>query len=199
MLLNPLSNRTSFEVDEAEQVASSWWVFLLAGVISLVFGALILSIDWTLNGLAAFVGALFIIQGAAYLITKPLDGGTRSTNVIAGLLGIGAGIALLVWPSKGLYVVAVFIGAWIIVSGVMHIVGALANRQAPHWWLVLILGLIETPLGIWAIRRPGITLAILITLIGAWAIVMGIWEIVIAFEVRKLAQRLRGARPIPAS
>jgi uncharacterized membrane protein HdeD (DUF308 family) len=199
MLLNPLSNRTTFEVDEAEQVASSWWVFLLAGVISLVFGALILSIDWTLNGLAAFVGALFIIQGAAYLITKPLDGGTRSTNVIAGLLAIGAGIALLVWPGKGLYVVAVFIGAWIIVSGVMHIVGALANRQAPHWWLVLILGLIETPLGIWAIRRPGITLAILITLIGAWAIVMGIWQIVIAFEVRKLAQRLRGTRPIPAS
>jgi hypothetical protein len=29
--------------------------------------------------------------------------------------------------------------------------------------------------------------------------VMGTWEIVIAFEVRKLAQRLRGVRPIPAS
>jgi uncharacterized membrane protein HdeD (DUF308 family) len=199
MLLNPVSNRTTFEVDEAEQVASSWWVFLLAGVISIVFGLLILSIDWTLSGLAAFVATLFIIQGAAYLITRPLDGGTRTTNVIAGLLGIAAGIALLVWPSRGLYVVAVFIGAWIVVSGVMHIVGALANRQAPHWWLVLILGVIETPLGIWAIRRPGITLAILITLIGAWAIVMGIWEIVIAFEVRKLAQRLRGVRPIPAS
>lgn len=199
MLLNPISDRTTFEVDEAEQVASSWWVFLVTGVISVVFGALILAIEWSVNGLAAFVGALFIIQGAAYLITKPLDGGSRSTNVIAGLLGIAAGIALLVWPGRGLYVVAVFIGAWIVVSGVLHIVGALANRQAPHWWLVLILGVIETPLGIWAMRRPGITLAILITLIGAWAIVMGIGEIVIAFEVRKLAQRLRGVRPIPAS
>lgn len=199
MLLNPISDRTTFEVDEAEQVASSWWVFLVAGVISVVFGALILAIEWSVDGLAAFVGALFIIQGAAYLITKPLDGGSRSTNVIAGLLGIAAGIALLVWPGRGLYVVAVFIGAWIVVSGVLHIVGALANRQAPHWWLVLILGVIETPLGIWAMRRPGITLAILITLIGAWAIVMGIGEIVIAFEVRKLAQRLRGVRPIPAS
>jgi uncharacterized membrane protein HdeD (DUF308 family) len=199
MLLNPLSDRTTFEIDEAEQVASTWWVFLVAGVISLVFGALILSIDWTLDGLAAFVATLFIIQGAAYLITKPLDGGTRSTNVIAGLLGIGAGIALLVWPGRGLYVLAVFIGAWIVVSGVLHIVGAFANRQAPHWWLVLILGVIETPLGIWAMRRPGITLAIVITLIGVWAIVMGIWQIVIAFEVRNLAKRLRGARPIPAS
>jgi uncharacterized membrane protein HdeD (DUF308 family) len=197
MLLNPLSDRTRFDVDEAEQAASTWWVFLVAGIVSLVFGSLILSIDWTLDGLAAFVGALFIIQGAAYLITKPLDGGTRSTNVIAGLLGIGAGIALLVWPGRGLYVLAVFIGAWIVVSGVLHIVGALANRQAPHWWLVLILGVIETPLGIWAMRRPGLTLAILITLMGVWAIVMGIWQIVIAFEVRNLVRRLRGT-PIPA-
>jgi uncharacterized membrane protein HdeD (DUF308 family) len=197
VLLNPISDRTTFEVDEAEQVAATWWVFLLAGVISVVFGTLILSIDWTLDGLAAFVATLFIIQGAAYLITRPLDGGIRSTNVVAGLLGIAAGIALLVWPDRGLYVVAVFIGAWIIVSGVLHIVGALANRQTPYWWLVLILGVIETPLGIWAIRRPGITLAILITLIGAWAIVMGIWQIVIAFEVRNLVRRLRGT-PVPA-
>jgi uncharacterized membrane protein HdeD (DUF308 family) len=198
MLLNPLSDRTAFEVDEAEEVARNWWIFLVAGITSLVFGALILAIDWGVDSLAAFVGALFIIQGAAYLISKPLDGGNRTTNVIAGLLGIGAGIALLVWPGRGLYVLAVFIGAWIVVSGVLHIVGALANRQAPHWWLVLILGIIETPLGIWAMRRPGLTLAILITLIGVWAIVMGIWEIVIAFEVRSLAKKLRG-RPIPAS
>jgi uncharacterized membrane protein HdeD (DUF308 family) len=198
MLLNPLSDRTAFEIDEAEEVARNWWIFLVAGLTSLVFGALILSIDWGVDSLAAFVGALFIIQGAAYLISKPLDGGTRSTNVIAGLLGIGAGIALLVWPGRGLYVLAVFIGAWIVVSGVLHIVGALANRQAPHWWLVLILGIIETPLGIWAMRRPGITLAVVITLVGVWAIVMGIWEIVIAFEVRSLAKKLRG-RPIPAS
>jgi uncharacterized membrane protein HdeD (DUF308 family) len=198
MLLNPLSDRTAFEVDEAEQVAKSWWIFLVAGITSLVFGALILSIDWGVDSLAAFVGALFIIQGTAYLVTKPLDGGTRSTNVIAGLLGIGAGIALLVWPGRGLYVLAVFIGAWIVVSGVLHIVGAFANRQAPYWWLVLILGVIETPLGIWAMRRPGLTLAVLITLVGAWAIVMGIWQIVIAFEARNLAKRLRG-RAIPAS
>jgi len=198
MLLNPLSDRTAFEVDEAEAVARSWWIFLVAGITSLVFGALILSIDWGVDSLAAFVGALFIIQGAAYLITKPLDGGNRSTNVIAGLLGIGAGIALLVWPGRGLYVLAVFIGAWIVVSGVLHIVGALANRWAPHWWLVLILGIIEVPLGIWAMRRPGVTLAVLITLVGIWAIVIGIWEIVIAFEMRSLVKRLRG-RAIPAS
>jgi uncharacterized membrane protein HdeD (DUF308 family) len=195
MLLNPVSGRDVFEIDEAEQVAKDWWLFLLAGITSLVFGALILSIDWGVDSLAAFIGALFIVQGAAWAITRPLDGGSRATNLIAGAAGIAAGIVLLAWPDRGLYTLAIFVGIWLISSGVLHIVGAFANRQAPYWWLVLILGVIEVPIGIWALRRPGLTLAVLVTLAGAWAIVTGIWQILIAFEVRDLPKRLSRPRP----
>jgi len=195
VLLNPINPPDRFDIDEAEAVARDWWLLLVTGIVSLVFGALILAIDWSVSSLAAFVGALFIIQGAAFLITRPLDGGTRSTNVIAGLLGIGAGIALLVWPDRGLYVLAVFIGIWIVVSGLLHIVGAFVNRHAPHWWLVLVLGVIEVPIGIWAMRRPGLTLAVIVTLAGVWAIVTGIWQCLMAFEVRNLPKRLSRLRP----
>jgi uncharacterized membrane protein HdeD (DUF308 family) len=199
VLLNPLNTRDVFEVQEAEGVASSWWLFLASGVVSIVFGLLILSIDWSLDGLAAFIGTFFILLGVAYLVTPPLDGGTRSTNVVLGLVGIAAGIVLLAWPDRGLYTLAIFIGAWLIASGLIHIVGAFTNRSAPLWWLVLIMGLIETPLGIWAIRRPGLTLVVLITLTGIWAVVGGIWQCVIAFEVKNLPRRLRGLRPTPTS
>jgi uncharacterized membrane protein HdeD (DUF308 family) len=192
MLLNPLSNRDSFGIDEAEEVAKDWWIFLIGGIISLVFGAVILAVDWGVDSLAAFIGALFIIEGVAWGVTRPLDGGTRSTNLIAGGLAIAAGIALLVWPGRGLYTLGVFIGIFVVVSGVIHIVGALTNRYAPHWWLVLALGLIEVPIGIWAMRRPGTTLAVIVTLAGAWAIVTGIWQILIAFDVRSLPRRFRG-------
>jgi uncharacterized membrane protein HdeD (DUF308 family) len=195
VLLNPLTDRDAFDFAEAEEVAKSWWLFLVSGIVSLVFGALILSIDWSVDGLAAFVGTLFIIQCAAYLITRPLDGGTRSTNVIAGLLGVAAGIALLVWPGRGLYTLAVFIGIWVVTSGVLHVVGAFVNRHAPHWWLVLAIGLVEIPIGIWALRRPGLTLAVLVTLAGAWAIAAGAWQCLIAFEVRNLPRRLTRPRP----
>jgi uncharacterized membrane protein HdeD (DUF308 family) len=195
VLLNPLTDRDAFDFAEAEEVAKSWWLFLVSGIVSLVFGALILSIDWSVDGLAAFVGTLFIIQGAAYLITRPLDGGTRSTNVIAGLLGVAAGIALLVWPGRGLYTLAVFVGIWVVTSGVLHVVGAFVNRHAPHWWLVLAIGLVEIPIGVWALRRPGLTLAVLVTLAGAWAIAAGAWQCLIAFEVRNLPRRLTRPRP----
>jgi uncharacterized membrane protein HdeD (DUF308 family) len=195
MLLNPISGRDVFDIDEAEQVAKDWWLFLLAGVTSLVFGALILSVDWSVDSLAAFVGTLFIIQGAAYFVTRPLDGGTRSMNLLAGLLGIAAGIVLLAWPGRGLYTLAVFAGVWIVVSGLLHIVGAFVNRHAPQWWLVLLLGLIEVPIGIWALRRPGLTLAVIVTLAGAWTIVTGIWQVLLAFEARNLPRRFRGVSP----
>jgi uncharacterized membrane protein HdeD (DUF308 family) len=195
VLLNPINPPDRFDIEEAEAVARDWWLLLLTGIVSLVFGALILAIDWSVSSLAAFIGALFIIQGAAFLITRPLDGGTRSPNVIAGLLGIGAGIALLVWPDRGLYVLAVFVGIWIVVSGLLHIVGAFVNRHAPHWWLVLVLGVIEVPIGIWAMRRPGLTLAVIVTLAGVWAIVTGIWQCLMAFEVRSLPKRLSRLRP----
>jgi uncharacterized membrane protein HdeD (DUF308 family) len=195
MLLNPLSERDVFEIDEAEQVAKDWWLYLIAGITSMIFGALILSVDWSVDSLAAFVGTLFIIQGAAYVVTRPLDGGTRSTNLIAGLAGIVAGIVLLAWPDRGLYTLAVFAGIWIVTSGLIHIVGAFVNRFAPHWWLVLLLGLIEVPIGIWALRRPGLTLAVIVTLTGAWAVVTGIWQILLAFEVRSLPRRLNRLRP----
>jgi uncharacterized membrane protein HdeD (DUF308 family) len=195
MLLNPLSDRDVFEIDEAEAVAGSWWLYLLSGIISLVFGALILSVDWGVDSLAAFIGTLFIIQGVAFAVTRPLDGGTRSTNLVAGLAGAIAGIVLLAWPDRGLYTLAVFVGIWVVTLGVVHIVGAFVNRHAPHWWLVLALGLVEVPIGIWALRRPGLTLAVIVTLSGVWAIVTGIWQCLIAFEVRSLPRRLNRPRP----
>ena len=87
------------------------------------------------------------------------------------------------------------IGIFVVVSGLIHIVGAIVNRHAPNWWLVLILGLIEVPIGIWAMRRPGLTLAVIVTLAGVWAIVTGIWQIVIAFDIRSLPRRFRGVTP----
>ena len=36
---------------------------------------------------------------------------------------------------------------------------------------MLVLGLVELPIGIWAMRRPGRIVALLVTLAGAWAVV----------------------------
>ena len=64
MLMNPLNDRTQFGRADAEEASRHWWIFLFAGIASIVFGALILTIDWSVDSLGTFVGVLFILQGA---------------------------------------------------------------------------------------------------------------------------------------
>lgn len=190
MLMSPLTNRASFDRADVEGVARYWPFLLIGGLISIVFGAVILSIEWSVESLGTFIGVMYILQGLSLALTRPLDGSGRGANLAGGALAAAAGIALIVWPDKGITVVGVFVGVFVVSYGLIHIVGSLANRQVPYWWLMLVLGLIEVPIGIWAMRRPGLTLAVIVTLVGAWAVVYGIWQCVMAFEVRNLARRL---------
>ena len=196
--MNPATSRARFDRADAEGVARYWPFLLLGGLISFVFGALILTIEWSVESLGTFIGVLYILQGLSLALTRPLDGSGRGANLAGGALAAGAGIALILWPDKGLVVVGVFVGIFVVSYGLLHIVGSLANRQVPYWWLMLVLGLIEVPIGIWALRRPGLTVAVIVTLIGAWAVVYGIWQCVMAFEVRNVARRLGAGAPRPA-
>jgi uncharacterized membrane protein HdeD (DUF308 family) len=193
LLLSPINDRTEFGQRDAEEVARAWPIFVLYGLFSLVFGVLILTVDWSVDSLSLFIGILFIVQGTGWLITRPLDGGSRETNIVAGLGSAVVGIALIAIPDKGLRTLGAFVGIWIVLSGLLHIAGAFANRHVPYWWLVLAFGLIEVPIGIGAMRRPGLTLALVVTFAGIWAIANGIWQCVLALEVRKDARRLRAA------
>jgi uncharacterized membrane protein HdeD (DUF308 family) len=193
MLMSPLTNRATFDQADAAGVARYWPFLLLGGLISIVFGALILSIEWSVESLGTFIGVMYILQGLSLALTRPLDGSGRGANLAGGALAAAAGIALIVWPDKGIVVVGVFVGVFVVSYGLLHIVGSLANRQVPYWWLMLVLGLIEVPIGIWALRRPGLTIAVIVTLVGAWAVVYGIWQCVMAFEVRNLRRRLHTA------
>jgi uncharacterized membrane protein HdeD (DUF308 family) len=183
----------------AKQVARNWWVLLLSGLVLIVAGALIFSIDWTIRDLATFIGALFIFQGVAEALTTGIDARVRRANVITGLLSIGAGVLIIVWPQPGLLAVAIVLGAWLIVMGTLAITGAFAAREfLPNWWLLLIVGLLEIPLGVLALANPGATLAALITVAGIWAVAIGVTRIVLAFEVKRLPDYVDRAFDAPS-
>src|SRR3954447_22002150 len=141
--------------DAAQQIARNWSVLLLNGAVLIVAGVLIFSIDWTVRELATFIGALFIFQGLAEALTTGIDARVRQANVITGLLSIASGILIIVWPGPGLLAVAIVLGGWLIVMGTFAISGAVAARDVlPGWWLLLIIGLLEIPLGVPALPHP---------------------------------------------
>src|SRR5262245_4713920 len=177
--------------DAAERIANNWWRLLLNGAVLIVAGVLIFSIDWSVRSLSTFIGALFIFEGIAAALTSGIDSRASRTNVVAGLLSIAAGVAIIVWPGPGLVVLGVFLGAWLIVVGTLTISGAFAMRKLmPDWWLWLILGLLEIPLGVLALADPGATLAALVTVGGIWAVAIGVMRIILAFQVKDLPKTL---------
>jgi uncharacterized membrane protein HdeD (DUF308 family) len=178
----------------AAEVARNWGLLLLNGALLIVSGFLIFSIDWTIRELATFIGALFIFQGLATALTTGLGDRVRQTNVITGLLSIVTGVVIIAWPGPGLVAVAIFLGGWLIVSGTLAISSAISLRQVlPGWWLLLIMGLLEVPLGVLALADPGATLAALVTVTGIWAVAIGVMRVVLAFEVKRLPDELDAA------
>jgi uncharacterized membrane protein HdeD (DUF308 family) len=173
--------------EAAQRIASNWWMLLLNGLVLIVAGVLIFSIDWSVRSLATFIGALFIIEGITMALTSGIGSRVRQANVISGLLSIAVGIAIIVWPTPGIVAVAIFLGAWLIVVGTLTISGAFAARRIlPDWWLLLITGLLEVPLGVLALANPGATLAALITVGGIWAVAIGVMRIVTSFQIKDL-------------
>lgn len=173
----------------AAEIAKTWWVVLLAGIVSVVVGMVILSIDWTAEDLALIVAILFIVRGALQVLSRPVDGTGRGWNIFVGALEILVGIAFVSWPSPTLHVLAIFIGAWVVVSGLFHLLGALSNRHQDGSWLVTFaFGIIELAVGIILLSRPIQTLGLVIALAGVWAIVAGAFQIVVSFEIRRLPE-----------
>src|SRR3712207_3127939 len=75
--------------------------------------------------------------------------GTRETAgvpwwipLVLGLVSIGFGVAVLVWPGPSLGVLAVLVGCWLILSGVARIVGAFLPGGVAHRVLSAIVGVL---------------------------------------------------------
>jgi uncharacterized membrane protein HdeD (DUF308 family) len=189
LVTNPLAPR-SWGREVVKSVSSGWWVLLLSGIVSIVAGGVILLVDWSVSDLAVFLGALLIVRGVFNMVTLPLDGSARGWAVALGLLEVGAGIAVLVWPDPTLLVIAAFIGWWVLFSGVMTIIGSIsARRILPYWGLFLALGIFEAIVGVWLLERPGLTLLATVLAIGLWSIIYGIVLAAISIELKNLPAR----------
>jgi uncharacterized membrane protein HdeD (DUF308 family) len=175
----------------AARIARDWWVLLVDGLLSIVAGVLIFSIDWSVRSLATFIGTLFILHGISTALIRGLDRSARTTKVLSGLASIATGVAIIVWPAPGLVAVGIVLGAWLIAMGTVTVTGAFAGRDViPDWWMWLLLGLLEIPLGVLALADPGATLAALITVSGIWALATGVTYVVMAFGVKRLPERV---------
>lgn len=113
-----------------------------------------------------------------------------STNwwalALRGVLAILFAIVTFLWPGITLAVLVLMFGVYAFVDGVFAIVAAVrAVRGHRRWGALLLEGIAGILAGLCAWLIPGVTLAVLVLLIAAWAIITGVLEIVAAIRLRR--------------
>jgi uncharacterized membrane protein HdeD (DUF308 family) len=167
-----------------------WWWYLIAGIAWIWYGTFVLSYRvGSLTAVAALVGLAFLFGGFTELLVASRDKDMRALLIITGILAIAAGIVTFVWPDITLYVVSILVAWFLIVFGIVHLVSALAGPKVPWWWTQLLLGIAELVLGVWAIRSWERSLLTFVTLVGVWAIFIGVNEIFSAFSLHEEGKR----------
>lgn len=117
-----------------------------------------------------------------------IEAASRNWWLIAlrGVIAVLFGILAWIWPGITLLALVVLWGVYSFADGVLSLVTAFRWRDSgrPLWALILV-GLAGIAAGILAFLWPQITALVLLMFIAAWAIVIGIFQIVTAVRIRK--------------
>src|SRR5918912_580562 len=80
-------------------LSAVWWWFLILGVLWTWFGTYVLSYRvGSLTAVAALVGVAFVFGGVTQLAMAGQVQSWRWLFVVAGVLGVAAGILTFAWP-----------------------------------------------------------------------------------------------------
>jgi uncharacterized membrane protein HdeD (DUF308 family) len=114
---------------------------------------------------------------------------TRNWGWVAlrGVVALLFGLLTLFNPAIALATLVLLFGAYAFADGIFMVVGGIANRRGePRWVALLIGGLAGIAAGLVTFFWPGLTAAALLAVIAAWAILIGVAEIVAAVRLRKV-------------
>jgi uncharacterized membrane protein HdeD (DUF308 family) len=104
--------------------------------------------------------------------------------LLRGLFAILFGILAFAYPGLTLASLVMVYGIFVCADGLVAIFGGMGNSL----WPSLLVGLVGVAAGLLTFFYPGITALVLLYFIAAWAIVKGVFEMVIAFKLREVIQ-----------
>lgn len=174
---------------DADLLARNWWAVVLRGVAGIVFGivALVMPVA-TIAALVLLFGAYALVDGI-FNIVAAVTGRTGErpwwTLLLAGLVGIGAGLATFFLPGLTALTLLYVIAAWAVVIGVLEIVAAVRLRRVitNEWWLGLS-GALAIVFGVLIMLAPGAGALAMVLWIGAFAVVYGLALVVLGLRLR---------------
>jgi len=168
----------------ARSVRDHWVLFLVEGIALVVLGALAVAMPGVAS-LAATVlfGWILLASGIVVLIAalRARHAPGFWWSLISGIIGIAAGVLLLLRPLQGVLTLTIVLIAFLLAQGVVSILYAIEHRKqaSGRWGWVLVSGIVDLLLAalllagfpgtaVWAL---GLLLAIKL-LFSGWSLIM---------------------------
>ncbi len=170
-----------------ETLQKNWWLIAVRGVLAIVFGVLALASPYIVIFSLITFFAFFAILSGFFILTLAFLGETdnKGLRIIEGLIFLGAGIVVLLNPVSALGGIMIFIAAWAILSGLVHIAGAIKMRKViTNEWLMILNGVISIIFGILLAGNLIQGAGVMLMVFGAFAILSGIFSIMLAFRIK---------------
>ncbi|MFA7324168.1 MAG: DUF308 domain-containing protein [Candidatus Nanopelagicales bacterium] len=195
-----MSTVNSSTVEENEMMAAvsrNWWVLLFVGLVSLAVGIWAVVAPEKAFGTLSLIFAVWLLVTGVWQIVRAfasgLGGGTRALLIITGALSLIIGFVSLRYFFNqdsivlAAWVFSIFIGVGFLMRGFADLFAGISAEKGTtgRGWLVFS-GIVILIGGIVILVSP-LTVIALAWVVGIWLIVIGLFEIIGAFMVRKAA------------
>lgn len=185
---------------EVEQATKWWWLFLVTGILWLIVSLIIFRFDIESVAAVGYLIALVVIFAGIneFMAAGVTQGGWRWVHIVLGVLFIIVGIIALFNPFDSFLALAALFGWALLFMGIFNVVVAFMTKsEHEFWWLQLIAGAALILLAFWSAGGYGIgrRALLVIAFAGAFTLIRGITEIILAFQVRSIHKRLTSGAP----
>ncbi len=167
---------------------------MLSGILSLALGVLILA--WpgrTVLVAAVLFGAYLLITGIAQVIfafSLHVSSGSRVLLFISGAASLILAVLAFRHFGNAILLLAIWIGIGFIFRGVATTVSAISDPNLPGRAWSIFIGVISLLAGIVVLASPFESIFTLALVVGVWFVVIGVFEIVSSFGIRKASRTL---------
>lgn len=109
--------------------------------------------------------------------------------LLGGIASVIFGVLAFIDPAIALVVLALYFAAWVLVDGVVNIVGAISNRENDGWVLLLLIGILGALVGGYALLNPPVSMLAFLYVVSFMAIMFGVLMISLGRKVRREIER----------
>ncbi|MEM0938062.1 MAG: DUF308 domain-containing protein [Pseudomonadota bacterium] len=156
---------------------SDWFKWMLLGVLSAIFGVLVLNhaIIFSL-AITTVVGALFLVSGIIQALAGFWDEGvsSKALSIVLGVVMALIGLSFLTDPLSGTLSLALLVTILIAAGGILRLMFALRMKGSPVFWAMILSGIVSLGLAVYILLNPALGVVLLGTLLGVELIFNGV-------------------------